>query len=280
MLGAQGDTSNFLYAFKLSENNPPTGGGEDTYYGINAIFSINGGSQISSESNKITGFIPGVILDIKSEGKSSITVSTDKQEIKKSVKDFVEKWNEVFELVDSKLKEERVFNSTDAEENSKGKLTSNSTLIMIRDRLLNMIVSTAEGLPQDMNMLEQVGIKLTYTQNYKNVKLTFDESKFDRELTNNFEKVKDLISSVNGVLQMAYGTINELISFSGPVNMEIRTLTEEINNNIKRITEYEYKLLMEEQRLREQYYAMEQIISKLNSQLQTFNTWLNALNKR
>ena len=66
--------------------------------GQNAIFSIdsvNGGAQLTSASNSVTGYVPGVSFDLKSTSATpvTVTVSQNPQSTINTLKSFVNQFN-------------------------------------------------------------------------------------------------------------------------------------------------------------------------------------------
>lgn len=150
--------------------------------------SENGGSPILvySSSNTITDLIEGVTLELKSTNNGEpveIIISEDRSQIKSQIREFVNKFNEYQDFVDSQF-------SFEPESNRVGVLLGDVSLMMLHNDMRSTISSIVKGRPDEMKMLAQVGIKFD-----SNGKLTFDESIFNQEIEDNFNDVVNLFKS-------------------------------------------------------------------------------------
>jgi flagellar hook-associated protein 2 len=271
--GSATDTSNFLYAMKLSDNTAPVGGASDTYSGTDAMISINGAASVARDSNTVDGLIPGMTVTLNGMGNSTISVSVDRDAISAAVSDFVDKYNAVMTKIDDSLNEDQVKSPTTADEMYTGSFKGNSTLISLKQKLSDMVTSVSAGMPSDMNMLEQVGISLKATSDYKGLQLNFDATKFNQAVNLNFDKVKQLFSSDTGFAQTAYTQINTLTSSTGPITAEVKSLDTKVSQTNDQITEFEARMVTEEAQLRQEFTQMETAISNMKNQA----SWLSGM---
>jgi flagellar hook-associated protein 2 len=266
-LGSADDTSNFLYAMKLSSNNPPTGGASDTYTGTRAQISINGGETVYRDSNSVDGLIPGITIKLNNVGNSMISVKSDKTAIINAVSDFVTMFNSVMGNIEKKMDEKIVNDPKTAEQKFTGALRGNSSLRELRDRLVELVSNSYQGLSSGLVMLDQVGLKLSYTDNYSKVRLELNKNTFESALNSNFDGVKELFSSATGFAQNAYSGISGFTSYNGIIRTEIRGVDTIIEESNVRISEFEQRLADEEKMLKKQFTEMETALSKMKNQL-------------
>ncbi len=275
ILGAPEDTSNFLYAVKLSDNLIPSGGAADSYFGNDAVFTVNGGTPITSAVNTIDGVIPGLSIRLSGIGSTSIVTEKDRDAIKTAIKDFAAKFNDVMSFINSKLYEEKIPQSERKSTNDYflGSFRGSGTLNSIRDTLSSIASGSAASLPSSMRMLEQAGIKLTVSADYKTSTMVVDEAKLDEKLSSDFESVKNLFYSTDGFASKFYNAAYGLNSVSGVLAAEKTALDSVISADNNRITEYESRIKETEKRLKQQFSRMESALSKMKNQ----QAWLVSM---
>lgn len=266
-LGSPDDTSNFLYAMKLSSNNPPTGGPSDIYTGTRAQLSINGGDIIYKDSNSIDGIIPGITLQLNNIGSTMISVKSDRNAISNAISEFVTKFNSVMEKIEKKMSEETIKDPKTAEEKFSGALRGNSSLLELRDKLIELVSNSYKVFTSEISMLEQTGLKLSYIDNYSKVRLEINENIFKSALNSNFEGLKEFFSSTTGFAQNAYTNILRFISYNGIISTEINSINTIIKEDNIRISEFEQRLVEEEKMLKKQFADMESALSTMKNQL-------------
>ncbi len=73
--------------------------------GSNAVFSLNGGPDITNSSNTITGLVSGLDLTIRGPGDATITVAKDRSAVQAALQDFVAKYNSALQAVNQQIGE-------------------------------------------------------------------------------------------------------------------------------------------------------------------------------
>jgi flagellar hook-associated protein 2 len=267
VLGSADDTSNILYALKLSPNNPPAGAVSDTISGTDAVVSVNNGPSVTRSSNVITDIIPGVSLSLTGTGSTSINVAGDTTQITNAVQTFVTAFNDVMTDVNDKLKETTINDPTSAADQFTGSLNNDSTLVQLKNQLTQMVNGSATGLTSGMSMLSQAGVDLQLTNNYQDLTLTFDSSKFNAALSTNFSDVANLFASNSGIGQSMYSSLNTYTSGSGPIDTEIKSLQVKDTNLSDQITSFEARMVQEDKDLQTQFSNMEAAMSSMKSTL-------------
>jgi flagellar hook-associated protein 2 len=158
--------------------------------------SDNGGSPITFThyENTISELIEGVtleLLSVSAGNRVEIKISEDRDQIKAQINQFVNKYNEFQDFVDSQFSYTE--GSTEA-----GVLLGETSLITLYNDIRQTISSVLTGRPDDMKMLSQVGVKFG-----SDGKLSFDESAFNEKIEDNFTDVVNLFKS-NGVSNSTY----------------------------------------------------------------------------
>ncbi len=174
--------------------------------------SENGGSPILmySSSNTITDLIEGVTLELRSTSNGEpveIIISEDRSQIKSQIREFVNKFNEYQDFVDSQF-------SYELESNQAGVLLGDVSLMMLHNDLRSTISSIVEGRPDTMKMLSQAGIKFD-----SNGKLTFDESIFNQKIEDNYNDLVRLFKSSgttnNALIEYVSSSASTKVSTTG-----------------------------------------------------------------
>ncbi|MCD4813461.1 flagellar filament capping protein FliD [bacterium] len=267
VLGSADDSSNVLYALKLSANNPPTGGAADTYQGTDAIINLNGSADQTFATNQIQGLIPGVTLNLSSIGNTTVKVESDVDAMVNTVKDFVAEYNSVMSYINAKLGEERVENPQSAAEYTQGTFVSDSLFLDAKFELGNIITSAVDGLSGDMNQLAQIGLTTTSTNFGKDATLNVDEDELRAALLNDPDKVEALFNSASTGIMVRLD--EELTSMTdtvfGSFTLEEDAIDTEVDYLSKRIEDMEFRLEKREEVMRRQFSAMELAVAQLNS---------------
>jgi len=174
--------------------------------------SSNGGSPIlfHSSSNTIDDLIEGVTLDLNSVSVNAveINVSADRSKIKEQISQFVSKYNEYQDFIDDQ------FSYNPESDTSAGVLLGDTSLMFLHNNIRTTVTRSITGLPEDMRMLSQAGIKFDSTG-----KLTFSEAVFNEQIEDNFINLMNLFKSSgttnNNKIEFIASSANTKITESG-----------------------------------------------------------------
>ena len=147
-----------------------------------ASFTINGLS-VTSPSDKVTGAIEGVTLDLKAAGSATLTVSRDTAAASKAIDTFVSEYNKVVDLMSS-------LSSYDPESQAAGTLLGDSTLRSIGTQMRRIIGNVVDGLGGNIDSLAALGI----TTDTNTGRLVKDDTKIQNALDNNFDSIAGLFA--------------------------------------------------------------------------------------
>jgi flagellar hook-associated protein 2 len=271
VLGSADDTSNILYALKLSSSNPPVGGASDTYSGTDAQYSINGGSTVTSSSNIITGAIPGMTVNLSGAGQTTISVASDTQGITEAVQTFTDAFNKVMTDIQTQLTTAAVQNPTTGDEMFQGSLSNNSTLETLKEKLEGMVDNLIPGMSGGVNMAAEAGLSLTSNDNYQTLTLNFDSAKFQQMLSSNPNGMSQFFSSNTGFAQNAFNVLNNYTAPLGPISAEVTNLNNDVSSKTDQITEFESRMTMEQSQLQTEFSNMEASMSTMKNQMAYFS---------
>lgn len=206
--------------------------------------------QVSSSTNTVNSAISGVTLELKEETASEFTVQVkaNPEGMKKSLKDFVEKYNAVI----SRIHSVAGFGGTKA---SSQALRGDSTLRSIADALSRRVIEGA-GLGGAMDSLADLGIRLN-----SNGTLRLDETKMSSALNQNpaqFARVLAGDSGSSGVMDLMRDLVK---GFSTVGSGILDTRKQAFNDRIKlfqaQADREQRRLDLMEERLRKQLNSMD-----------------------
>lgn len=285
------NTSNFFEALQIDISSQATG--QDAEIVVN-------GNTITRSSNNFT--IDGITFDLKKTSASAIefTVNRDVQAAFDAIKNFIDEYNKVIDLINGKLTEERYRDYLPLTEEQKKELSDREielweekarSGLLRNDYILNSIVSnmrtimysTVNNTGSVYNTLSEIGIN---TRNYSDMgKLYIDEDKLMEALNNDLEGVAALftqssdITDDQGIAVRLYDAVDDAIdrltdkagSPSSFYTYDQSYLGNSIRDLNERIDEMEDYLLQVEDRYWRQFTAMEKAINEMNAQ----SMWLS-----
>ncbi|MEI2727103.1 MAG: flagellar filament capping protein FliD [Verrucomicrobiota bacterium] len=255
-LGLEDVTGNFLAATGLS--------GGTLERGQNLRYTIDGGSELISQSNTITessSGIAGLSVTALAEGAATVTVSTDTAKIKTAINDFLTEYNKTQSGIDT-----QTASTTDA----KGKVTagilaSDGDAAEIATRLRRLVTDQVAGLGTVLNQLEDMGIVSNGNDN--TLKLD-DETKLDAALANHLTTVETLFTDpTNGLAVKLNDYLEKTAGESGSLVGKQDNLTRAATDIDTQIADMERIILSNRQRMVDSFVAMETAQSLLNQQL-------------
>jgi len=229
--------------------------------GSNAQVQVNGGVTIYRPSNTISDIIPGVTLELKSDGSPTqnvaITVSNDATATTKKVQEFVDAYNKVVDFFTDQ-------NKLNAEGKASGPLFGDSTLRSMRSSLRTVVGGTVAGTGNSSyQMLSQLGITADTTG-----KLTLASAKLEEALSADDDAVAAVFAQATG--GVANRMIEQLDVYTDAVDGLIKSRTDTFDRQVKdtstRITNAERRLELYEKQLQQKYANLETLLGRLQSQ--------------
>lgn len=229
--------------------------------GTNAQVQVNGGVTVYRSSNTIGDLIPGLTLDLKSEGSPTqtvaITVANDAEATTKKVQEFVDAYNKVVDFFTDQ-------NKLDAEGKASGPLFGDPTLRSMRSNLRSVLGgSVADTGNTAYQMLSQLGIKADTAG-----KLTLTASKLEEALAADEDAVAAVFTSTSSGI--ATRIVDQLDVYTDSVDGLIKNRTDTFDRQVKdassRITQAERRLALYEKQLEQKYANLESLLGRLQSQ--------------
>ena len=248
--------SNFLAATGLT-------GGSLTR-GEDLLYTVNGGPQLSSRTNTITGDssgITGLSVTALAEKSFTVAVAGDTAKIKTAITSFVDAYNKVQAAINTE---------TASSTNATGKVTAGTLAgdqdtATLNSRLRELMNSTVSGLSGTLKRLDSLG----FVSNGNDDSLsTADLSGLDNALATNLSGVKDLFSNTSTGLAVQFNSfLDSTIGDKGSLVTHQTNLTTQSTAIDTQISNMESQILIYQQQLTDGFIAMEVAQSQSNQQL-------------
>ncbi|MDR2115576.1 MAG: flagellar filament capping protein FliD [Planctomycetaceae bacterium] len=247
------------------------------------------GMVLHSGSNTFKNVISGVDITVKGTSDTPVTVTCEKSsiDIKVSLQTFVDNYNEFRNLLNA-------YTYYDPELNQ-GKILYNNHVARAFDRTIaDALLKRVYGIP-GINSLQSLGISLRPSIDDESINsstgtLTFDETVFDRLYESNPDGIRDFffkeqeISGEDGKpttiktgwAQTFMDAANLLTDYNGIAYHERDTIDAKITKNEERIAFLQERLDVKRQMMLNKFYAMEQALAKMSSDMNTVTSISSA----
>lgn len=235
---------------------------------LNAQFTIDGIS-FERSSNLIDDVVSGLTFEIHrpESTKTTLDIKRDTEEAKNNIQSFIDQFNATNEIIRNKT-------FLNGDTGDRGPLQEERSI-----RNLSYNMRTAASLPVDslsgsgLSSLRNIGIELSTNGTMK----IADSAALDEALKNNPEGVAKLFSTTDGIAASLQQEITTYISGDANIFDSIENgIEQQIDRIGERIENEEEYLARKEEQLRDQFNALNQIITRGESQ---FNQVLNFQNK-
>lgn len=228
----------------------PTANGESKD-AVNAELTVNG-VQVTSGSNKVSGAIPGVELDLYKGGtgvSTTVTLNQDSAGIGKNLQGFVDAYNQVL----SAIKDARG-----------GSMKGNASVLSIQQKLQDVLTKSIPGVDpvNSFAYLSQIGIAIQ-----KDGTLKLDQTKFNDALKKDPTAVKNLFgnTSSNGIAQLLNKEINSLLGPSGVVESSKSSINSRISTEKASQDALTARLTARQKQYIQQYTALNSTLAKMQA---------------
>jgi flagellar hook-associated protein 2 len=258
-------------------SDPFSGGGTVVQAAADAVLSVNG-LTISRSSNTISDVLPGVTLVLLKEGdrdgmvesgdaSANVTVSPDSSGIKGAIEEFVDSYNAINEIVNKQF-------TLNPDTQRQGTLAGDAALRGMMAKLRGEL-SKAGGIGVGFTYLSDIGIKFE-----KDGSLTLDDGKLSDALATDPTGVSNLfVLTQNGIGKRVPDTVDDFISsVDGSLTFRQKGIESSIGLIDQKIAREEDRIAALQQRLTQQFSALEQVVSQLKSQSDYLVQQLTGLN--
>jgi len=235
-----------------------------------AALTLNG-LALTSASNKLTGVVEGLTIDLKKEQPATpidITVDRDADAVKAALDDFIKAYNDAEKLYDDLSK-------YDPNTRTGAILNGDSALRRMHSQLKSLLTASRTAAAGEYTRLSQVGVEL---QADGSVKL--NEDKFRAAAAADPAKVSRLFTTASAIAdEQGFGVrmhiaITAFIDPEGTLGSRQEGLRASIRTLDTQQERWNARLALIEQRLRDQYSRLDALLSSNQAQS---NALANAL---
>lgn len=213
---------------------------------LDAAYSVDG-FALTASSNRISGVIDGLTLELEGIGSSTLSLERDNQSIEDSAKAFVDAYNEVLSTI------EKMRNDG---------LSSDSLVGGLRRALRSTLNSAPTGLTGSFSALSQLGIKTDAVSG----RLAIDSSEFADALDQDFAGVAQVFANDDQGFAFRFDALAEYyLGSDGPIGGRIDGLNARIRRLENNEASLERRMDFKEAALRSQYAALDGLIGSLQS---------------
>lgn len=248
---------------------------EQTRAAADAGFEVNG-LALTAASNKVTGVIAGISLDLKKasdETVNLVTIDRDGAPIRAAVNEFIKAYNDLDKVI-------RGVTSYDPANRTAAILNGDSSVRSVQTQVRNLLrASKTPGEAGDFLGLSDVGIEVA-----RDGTVSLNAAKFDAALADP-DKLARLMTATSGS-ESAQGIAVRFKAFTdaalnsgGALPSRVKGLQSQIEglkNDQERIS---VRLEQTEARLRKQYTALDTLLATMSSTSDSLANALSALPK-
>lgn len=261
----------------------------ETVAGLDSIFDVNGTAYTRATSQNISDVITGVDLDLLNATTTAVTLTVSSgtatpASIKAKLKDFVDQYNSVLDLVAAKTGETKVVNAKSLSDFIKAPMARDYGLSSVSFDIRRWATDTVTGLPDAFNALDDIGIttgpvSAGYSPQNASGRLVIDEAKLDAALAADPAAVQAMLTKVgggpgrddDGISRRISDLVSEL-RVGGRVDSGLQGASRQIKDLQSRIDRFEDRLERKRAYYDHMFSSMETMLGKLQSQGQ----WLSG----
>lgn len=268
--------SNVLNALGLDNVNPNTEnrtqnitGNQYAYYKLSNIEQLNSeieinGLNISRESNSINDVLPGLTLNLlkaqeSNEQAVTLTADVNTNGVENLINPILNSYNELIKFLKSN-------NNIVKSESSVGSL-----LFVIRS-LSSQSITPLSG--SDIKYLTDIGIKI----NNDGTLSINDKTKLTQALKNNAEEVANLFTANDGFAKKLEKSIEMLVGDKGLIQSKKKSLSDQIEQTIKRNKEVTASIDRQAENLKKEYTSMLKVYLEAQSQYNNLLSNFSSMN--
>ena len=209
---------------------------------------VDGLYTITRSSNTISDAISGITLNLKSETTDAVqlNVSRDTESVTESVQAFVDAYNELQTTIDS----------LSGEGND---LEADNTLRSIENQIRAVFNTPPGALNSSFSYLSEVGVSFQ-----RDGKLSLDSDDLQKAIDSDFAGMAELFANDDqGYLFRVDALVSTFVQTDGLIGIRQDGLNTRIDTVDQRILDMEFRLELREQRLLNQFTALDVLMGEL-----------------
>ena len=227
-----------------------------------ASLSIDG-IAVTSASNSVSGALNGVTLNLVATGSSTLTVSQDTSAVTGAVSDFVNAYNSYISTVGT-------LSSYDPSSKQGGVLLGDTTLMSVQRQVNSVLSSSVPG--NSIGSLAALGI----TRNADGT-LSSNSSTLGSALQSNPGAVQDLFAGTNGYATRLNSMLDGFTASNGILATRTASIQSQLSNLSQQSTALTARMNVYATQLRQQYTALDTLMSSLNNTSSYLTSSLQAM---
>jgi flagellar hook-associated protein 2 len=212
---------------------------------------------VHSSSNDVSDAIDGVTIHLVSASPgetAQLSVSLDIEATTTAINGFVTAYNTLQTTLNG-------LTSYDPETKIGGPLLGDSMVLMFEDQLRRDMSDAVNGVAGDLDMLSDIGIETSVEDGT----LTMDEDVLAEALKKNFDDVGRLFASADGFAVRLQALADTYLETDGLIEVRTEGLQESIDGLAEDQEQLNAHLEAYEDRLREQFTALDQLVAELTT---------------
>ncbi len=261
-------TGNFLAATGLASASQTMG--QSALFSIDAI---NGGQQLASSTNTVSGFIPGVTLQLRSTSATpvAVTIGQDTSSVTTQVKQFVASLNAALGFIANQTQ-------YDATTKQAGILTGDNDVQNIARTVRLLTSNGAAGAAGAYRSLADLGITGSKSPVGSSGKvLTLDEVKLSKALQDSPQEVASVLSGVVGGLD---NYLKQLLGANGAFASRTASSNAITRRLAQKIDDMQVKLEAKQDALTRRFAALEASLAQIQTQSSALSSQIAYLTKQ
>ncbi len=231
------------------------------------------GISVTSHSNTLNDYIPGLNITLKKTGSFSVYIDTDYSTLMTDMENLVKDYNDVMKFISDNSNYDDKTNIADA-------FFCNSTIESIENKLSNTLIGSYGSSNSQYRSLVDIGINLK-----KDGTMEFDSSKFLNALRNDFKGVKSMMVETSsgaddGLLSVLHDTIENMTSTNGSIELQKQYISGRIDSLDSQIETMQKQLDQERTMLTLTLSQMDEYIGMLKSQSSYMENIFDSMEKK
>lgn len=217
------------------------------------------GVLVSSASNTVADAVPGLTLNLKMVGKSTVTISTDTSAATKVMQEFVTAYNAALAAINTETK-------YDTENKAASSLTGDAQMRGAMSQLRSQMGAILKDLAADGMDPKVLGLQ---TRGYPNAdgSLVLDTTKFAAALASQPEKIRQAITGDTGGAGKLYTMVDSYVSTTvgkeGAFVARTKGLNKTLTDIDKRRKDLDTRMEGVAERYKKQFLALDTMMGKL-----------------
>ncbi|HIE4564504.1 TPA: flagellar filament capping protein FliD [Stenotrophomonas maltophilia] len=233
------------------------------------------GVKVTSASNTVADAVPGLTLNLKTTGKSTVVISTDTAAATKVMQDFVTAYNAALAAINNETK-------YDAKTKEASTLTGDAQMRGATAQLRSVMSGVLKSLAGDSLDAKAIGLQ---TRGYPNADgtLVLDGTKFAAALASQPERIRQAITGDKGGAGELYTLVDGYVSTTVGKEGAFVARTKGLNNTLdgidKRRKALDVRMKGVEERYKKQFLALDSLMGKLQQSNSALQQQLAQLNR-